>query len=256
MAMTLYSESQGQGPELVLLHGWGLHGGIWGELPAMLARDYRVTTLDLPGHGRSGLGQGPLTLEILTDSVVGLIDTRAIWLGWSLGGFVALDAALRHPTRVAGLVLVGATPKFVQSPEWLAGMSPDVFAGFTDSLRQDYRGTLQRFLSLQAGSDEAGRAVIKRLRREMFAHGEPKPEALTAGLSILEHSDLRPRLAEIRVPTLVLQGTHDRLVPPAAGEFLARHIPRARLVSMAGMGHAPFLSQPEAFLETLRGSQI
>lgn len=255
MAMTLYYERQGRGLEFVLLHGWGLHGGIWGELPAMLARDYRVTTVDLPGHGRSALTHGSLTLQAMTDSVAELIDAPAIWLGWSLGGFVALDAALRHPTRVAGLVLVGATPKFVQSPDWPAGMPSEVFAGFTDSLMQDYRSTLQRFLSLQVGIDAAGRALIKRLRSELFAHGEPKPEALTAGLAILEHSDLRARLAEIRVATRVVQGTHDRLVPPAAGEFLARHISGARLVSMAGMGHAPFLSQPEAFLETLRGFQ-
>jgi len=253
MAMTLYYERQGQGPELVLLHGWGLHGGIWGELPVQLARDYRVTSLDLPGHGRSGVGHDPLTLQSMTDSIAELVDAPAIWLGWSLGGFVALDAALRHPTRVAGLVLVGATPKFVQSPGWSAGMAPGVFAGFTDSLRQDYRGMLQRFLSLQIGTDEAGRALIKRLRRELFAHGEPKPDALTAGLRILEQSDLRARLAEIQAPTLVVQGTHDRLVPLPAGEFLAGHIRGARLVSMAGIGHAPFLSQPEAFLETLRG---
>ena len=253
MNMSLYCERRGQGPELVLLHGWGLHGGIWGELPAQLARNWRVLTPDLPGHGRSGIGHGPLTLQSMTDRIAGLVSVPAIWLGWSLGGFVAMDAALRHPTRVAGLVLVGATPKFVQSPGWSAGMAPEVFAGFADSLRRDYRGTLQRFLSLQGGSDEAGRAMIKHLRHELFAHGEPQPEALAAGLSILEHSDLRARLADIPVPTRIVQGTHDRLVPPAAGEFLAREIRGASLLSMAGAGHAPFLSQPDAFLEAFRG---
>jgi pimeloyl-[acyl-carrier protein] methyl ester esterase len=253
--MTLHYDRQGHGPELVLLHGWGLHGGIWGNLPASLARDYQVTTPDLPGHGRSGLGRGPLTLEAMTDNIAKIVAMPAIWLGWSLGGFVALDAALRHSTCVAGLVLVGATPKFVQSPDWSAGMPRDVLAGFVDSLRHDYRSTLNRFLSLQAGTDEAGRALIKGLRRVLFAHGEPKTEALTAGLSILENCDLRTRLAEIRVPTLVIHGTQDRLVPPAAGEFLAEHIRGARFVSMAGMGHAPFLSQPEAFLEVLHRMQ-
>jgi pimeloyl-[acyl-carrier protein] methyl ester esterase len=251
--MSLYLERLGQGPDLVLLHGWGLHSGVWGDLPGLLARDYRVTTLDLPGHGRSGLDVGPLTLQSMTDLIVDRVDAPAIWLGWSLGGFVALDAVLRHPARVAGVVLVSATPKFVQSSGWSAGMPPEVFAGFAESLGRDYRGTLQRFLSLQAGSDEAGRSLIKRLRNELFAHGEPKPGALAAGLSILEECDLRAQLAEIMVPALIVHGTHDRLVPPAAGEFLARHIRGARLVSMPGAGHAPFLSQPAAFLECVRG---
>ena len=255
MVMNLYCERQGQGQELMLLHGWGLHGGVWGDLPSQLARTYRVTTPDIPGHGRSAIGHEPLTLQSMTDRIVELISAPAIWVGWSLGGFVALDAALRHPARVAGLVLVSATPKFVQSPDWSAGMPAEVFAGFAGSLQQDYRGTLQRFLSLQGGSDEAGRLLIKRLRHELFAHGEPRPEALTAGLSILEHSDLRPRLAEIQMPTLIVQGTHDRLVPPSAGEFLASRIRGARLLSMAGAGHAPFLSQPDAFLAALRGFQ-
>lgn len=253
--MNLYCERQGQGPELVLLHGWGLHGGIWGELPAQLARDFHVMTPDLPGHGRSGIGPGPLTLQSMTDRIVKLIAAPAILVGWSLGGFVAMDAALRHPARVNGLVLVGATPKFVQSPDWSAGMLPEVFAGFAGSLRQDYRGTLQRFLSLQGGSDETGRTLIKRLRYKLFAHGEPSPQALTGGLAILEHSDLRPRLPEIDAPTLIVQGTHDRLVSPSAGEFLARQIRGARLLSVAGAGHAPFLSQPDAFLAALRGFQ-
>jgi pimeloyl-[acyl-carrier protein] methyl ester esterase len=240
--MMLWHERQGSGPDLVLVHGWGLHGGIWGDLPARLAEHFRVTTLDLPGHGRSREVNGDQSLDAYTDHVAELCSGAAIWLGWSLGGLIALNAALRYPHKVAQLVLVGATPKFVQAPDWPYAMPVDVFADFARSLTQDYRATLLRFLSLQVGGNESARALLKQLRADMFAHGEPQPEALAAGLAILEQTDLRARLAEIRVPTLVVHGSHDRLALPAAGDYLAAQLPNARLLRVAGAGHAAFLS--------------
>ena len=240
--MMLWHERQGSGPDLVLVHGWGLHGGIWGELPARLAQHFRVTTLDLPGHGRSRTVGETLSLSTFTDSVAELCPAPAIWLGWSLGGLIALNAALRHPHKVAKLVLVGTTPKFVQAPGWPHAMPTEVFAEFARSLSQDYRATLLRFLSLQAGNNESTRALLKQLRAEMFAHGEPQPKALAAGLAILEQTDLRARLAEIQVPALVVHGSHDRLAPPAAGEYLSAQLSKARWLRVEGAGHAPFLS--------------
>ena len=240
--MMLWHEQQGSGPDLVLVHGWGLHGGIWGDLPARLAQHFRVTTLDLPGHGRSRTAGELLSLDTFTESVAGLCPAPAIWLGWSLGGLIALNAALRHPQTVAKLVLVGTTPKFVQAPGWPHAMPTEVFADFARSLSQDYRATLLRFLSLQAGNNESARALLKQLRAEIFAQGEPQPEALAAGLTILEQTDLRARLAEIRVPTLVVHGSHDRLAPPAAGEYLSAQLSKARWLRVEGAGHAPFLS--------------
>ena len=238
----LWHERQGSGPDLVLVHGWGLHGGIWGDLPARLAQHFRVTTLDLPGHGRSRTAGESLSLAAFTDRVAELCPAPAIWLGWSLGGLIALNAALRHPHKVARLVLVGTTPRFVQAPDWPHAMSKEVFADFARGLTQDYRATLLRFLSLQVGGNESTRTLLKRLRAEMFAHGEPQAEALAAGLAILEQTDLRARLAEIRVPALVVHGSHDRLAPPAAGEYLAAQLPQARWLQLEGAGHAPFLS--------------
>ena len=246
--MKLWHERQGSGPDLLLVHGWGMHGDIWGDLPALLASHFCVTTLDLPGHGRS---RAPLTAQSLgefADAVVEVCPAPAVWLGWSLGALVALDAALRYPQNVTRLVLVGATPKFVQAPDWPHAMPADVFSEFAHNLGHDYRATLLRFLSLHIGRNEDGRALLKQLRAKVFTpRGEPQPAALAAGLAILEQADLRGRLAEIRVPTLVVHGNHDRLAAPAAAEFLAAHLPRARLLRIEGAGHAPFLSHPVQF---------
>lgn len=251
--MTLYCERRGHGPELVLIHGWGLHGGIWGDLPERLATDYSLTVVDLPGHGRSRKSGLAATLAELGDAVAAVAPPSATWIGWSLGGLVAMDAARRHAGRVARLVLAGSTPKFVASADWPHAMTAAVFAGFAAGLGSDYRATLTRFLALQVNGDDAGRELLRRLRGQMFAHGEPQPAALAAGLGVLEHTDLRARLSDIRVPTLVLHGRNDRLAMPAAGEYLAARIPGAKGVTFTGAGHAPFLSQPRQFEQAVRG---
>ena len=250
--MRLWHEQQGSGPDLLLVHGWGMHGGVWGDLPASLARHFRVTTLDLPGHGRSDAVRAAQSLGDLTDAVIELCPASAVWLGWSLGSLVALDAALRYPEKVTRLVLVGATPKFVQAPDWPHAMLAEVFAEFARSLSHDYRATLLRFLSLHVGGSADGRALLKQLRAKVFTpHGDPQPEALAAGLAILGQTDLRARLAEVRAPTLVVHGSHDRLAAPGAAEYLVAHLPQARLLRVEGAGHAPFLSHPAQFVQAV-----
>lgn len=248
----LWHTQQGRGPDLLLVHGWGMHAGIWGDLPAQLATHFRVTTLDLPGHGRSRDVVTESTLTAFTDAVAQVCTAPAVWLGWSLGGLIALDAARRYPEKVAKLMLVGATPKFVQAPDWPHAVEAQVFSGFASSLERDYRGTLLRFLSLQVGGNESTRTLLKTMRSQIFQHGEPQPAALAAGLSILQHSDLRPSLAQIQTPALIVHGSHDRLAPPAAAEYLAAQLAHARLWRIEGAGHAPFLSHAAIFSESLR----
>lgn len=249
----LWHTQQGSGPDLVLVHGWGMHAGIWGDLPNQLAAHFRVTTLDLPGHGRSHDAFQESTLTAFTDAVAQVSPASAIWLGWSLGGLIALDAARRFPEKVSKLVLVSATPKFVQAPDWPHAVEAEVFVGFARSLERDYRATLLRFLSLQIGGDDATRALLKALRAQIFQYGVPRAAALSAGLSILQESDLRASLTQIQIPAMIVHGSHDRLAMPAASEYLAAHLARAQLIRIAGAGHAPFLSHAAVFTQSVLG---
>jgi pimeloyl-[acyl-carrier protein] methyl ester esterase len=245
--MTIYIEQQGQGPDVVLVHGWGLHGGIWGDLPARLAQHHRVSVVDLPGHGRSRGEPWPRDLPGLAQVVAQQLPAAATWVGWSLGGMLAMTLALQSPAQVARLVLVGSTPRFVQGPDWPAAMHPGLLTQFAEELAQDYRATLQRFLSLQVGMDAAGRAQLKILRHEMFLHGEPDAAALIGGLAILRDTDLRPRLPQIGCPALIVHGGLDRLASVPASLYLASQLPNAQRVCIEHAGHAPFLSHPHAF---------
>lgn len=237
----LHVERIGRGPDLVLLHGWGLHGGVWQGFGEALARRYRVHVPDLPGHGASA-PVTPYTLETLAQAVAQALPEGAHVCGWSLGGQVALRLARDWPERVAGLVLVATTPCFRQRPDWPHGMDEATLTDFARSLEADYEGTLKRFLALTARAGDDARAVIARLRASLFARGRPAPEVLRAGLAILWQADLRPEVARIIQPALVIHGSHDTVTPPAAGRWLAQNLPRGRWLEIAGAAHAPFLS--------------
>ncbi len=253
--MALHVDSGGEGPDLVILHGWGLHGGVFDALAKRLAPRFRVHRPDLPGHGRSAgaAAEGGLDgwAQAVHDALVPRLAGPALWVGWSLGGMVALQVAARFPAQTRALAMVAASPRFTTAPGWPHAVAGEVLDGFARDLESDYRGTLLRFIALQARGAPAAREEIRWLRERVFAHGEPTPAALGAGLQILREADLRPTLAELRVPLLLLGGARDTLVPGRALRAAAGTVSRARAVLIPGAGHAPFLSHPEAFDDEL-----
>jgi pimeloyl-[acyl-carrier protein] methyl ester esterase len=229
---------------LVLLHGWGMNAAVWTGLPAPLTDGWPIAAIELPGHGASPFPHGALDLDQWADACLALAPQRAVWLGWSLGGLVALAVALRAPDRVAGLILMAATPRFVRAPDWPAAMAGETLGQFHSGLLSDPAGTLDRFLSLQVRGSEAARGTLRTLRRELAARPAPDPRALAIGLDLLRDGDLRPRLAELSCPSLWLFGSHDTLVPASAAPAVSALLPAARVRVVGGAAHAPFLSHP------------
>ena len=235
---------RGAGPALVLLHGWAMHGGIFAPLSARLEQHFQLHLVDLPGHGRSADSPVALDLEAMARHIAAHTPP-APWLGWSLGGLVALQAAQSLPAAVRGLVMVCANPRFVHAPDWPQGMDARVFAGFADELARDYRGTIDRFLQLEAQGSDHVREEIRLLRDQVFAFGEPSPAHLRAGLGLLQDSDLRGGLPGLKMPSLWIAGRRDRLVAPDAMQASAARAPGGEFVRIEHGGHAPFLSHAD-----------
>jgi pimeloyl-[acyl-carrier protein] methyl ester esterase len=246
--MTVHAAIRGAGPDLVLLHGWALHGGMWGPWLDDLERHARLHVLDLPGHGHSPWPPGAHDLGDLAAAVFPHVPSGAAVLGWSLGGMLALELARRHPRHLRALLLVATTPKFVAGPDWDHGLPAGVLADFSRGLEHDYRRTVQSFLALQTRGDERAQATLRLLRARLAAHGEPDRRGLAAGLDILRDADLRDALPHVALPALVVAGEHDRLTPPEAGRELAARLPLARFHLVGRSGHAPFLSHPDEVL--------
>jgi pimeloyl-[acyl-carrier protein] methyl ester esterase len=241
----LHIEVAGTGAPLVLLHGWAMHGGVFAALRERLEPHRTLYLVDLPGHGLSRDSTLPLAIDPVVDALVEVLPP-APWLGWSLGGLLALQAAALHPDRVPALVMLCASPRFVRGSDWAHGMSAEIFRDFAKGLRSDYRGTLDRFIALEAfGSDDA-RGELRALRAEVFARGEPAAHVLADGLGLLEKSDLRAHLPALSVPSLWMSGRRDRLVDPRAMEASAALASGAVAHTVAHAGHAPFLTHADA----------
>jgi len=241
----LHIDVDGSGPPLVLLHGWAMHGGVFAPLVDRLQAQRTVYRVDLPGHGASRDSTLPLALAPVVDALVEVLPA-APWLGWSLGGLFALHAAAAHPARVPALTMLCASPCFVRGDGWTHGMSAEIFRDFETGLRTDYRGTLDRFIALEAFGSDDPKGELRALRAEVFARGEPAAGVLADGLALLEKTDLRAQLPTLRVPSLWLAGRRDRLVDPRAMQAAAALAPDASADTVAHAGHAPFLTHADA----------
>jgi pimeloyl-[acyl-carrier protein] methyl ester esterase len=206
--------------DLALIPGWGFDRRVWQPLIDRLATNFRLR-FDLDD-----------------------LPAGTIVCGWSLGALRALRQAQRQPDAVVRLVLIGATPRFVNAPDWSLGQDADLLAGFTDAVASDPTNTLRRFAALLNQGDHDTRRLTRHLHT-LLAEGMPDTTTLMGGLADLRDIDLRQAVAQIPQPTLVLHGERDSLMPLSAGRWLAEHLPNGQLEIVAGAAHAPFLSRPD-----------
>lgn len=255
MNFPLQVQTTGEGPDLVMLHGWGMHSGVWQTVVEALGKNFRLHCVDLPGHGRSHNSEALTTLAKWTECVAQTMRPRlagpACWCGWSLGGMVATQLAQNYPELVKQLILVASSLRFCQASDWPDAVAADVLQGFAANLQNDHRQTLQRFLALQVTGESQARQTLRELKQRVFEQDEPEVIALQTGLNILATADLRPLAGKLELPVLLVGGAKDRLVSPQALDNVAALLPDASVAIMPDCGHAPFISQPENFVKLI-----
>ena len=252
MMNTLWWQTEGEGNiDLVLLHGWGLNAEVWRNVIPELSPHFRLHLVDLPGYGRSK-GFAALSLDEMADIILSQqrVPSRAIWLGWSLGGLVASQIALTHPERVAALVSVASSPCFTAREDW-PGIKPDVLSGFQHMLNVDFQKTVERFLALQTLGTEHARQDARLLKSVVLAQPIPDVDVLNGGLHILKTADLREPLATLGMPHLRIYGQLDGLVPRKVAELLDASWPQSVSHIIPKASHAPFISHAESFSQIL-----
>jgi pimeloyl-ACP methyl ester carboxylesterase len=231
----------GQGPDLVFLHGAGHHAGGWSSIVESFVDDYTVHALDLPGHGESEPGEGPLAMAVVYKGMadyLGTLEGKPILVGNSMGAWLATLYAHRSPEHVERIVLVNGGA--------LANVPPEGVS-LTPADREQARHTMAALRDpaspplpdnvLDDIVEQAGKGPIGRMVQDV--------PGLVAHL-------LDGRLGEVRVPVDLLWGASDQLMTVAYAERMATEFPRARLTLVEGCGHIPTYECPDRFALALR----
>ena len=239
----------GNGPAVVLLHGWSMSSAVFTEVIEELSVDFRLLAPDLRGHGGSDPGAGYAFADFAADLVewIQVLDLREVALvGWSLGGQVALELCPALRERLRRLILVDTTPRFTAAADWTAGLPDLQVRAMARDLKRNYLKTMGDFFALQFAGEELSRERFRRIADFAVRGGRlPEPDVALAVLETLRLGDQRSGLGAINLPALVQHGELDRITLPGAAEYLAVHLTAARLELLPGIGHAPFLSRPQ-----------
>ncbi len=246
----IHFEDVGAGLPVVLGHSFLCSGEMWAPQVGALAERCRVVNVDFRGHGRSGNADRPFTLYDLVADVVAVLDhlqiERAVWAGLSIGGMVALRAALVAPARVSALILLdthaGAETAYKKLKYRLMALGTKTLG---------VRIFLPAIVPLMFGrtTRQTKPALVDDWRAKFAA--VHVPSTLHALDALIRRDSVVPRLAEIRVPCLVIVGEQDVSLPPTYSAELAAGLRSSTLLEVPASGHLTALEQPEAVTEAM-----
>jgi 2-succinyl-6-hydroxy-2,4-cyclohexadiene-1-carboxylate synthase len=256
--LTLRVVVRGAGPPVLLLHGFMGSADSWGDrILSGLARSHRVMAVDLPGHGGSDAPAEPAryalpaVVEDLADLLGELGAPHADWVGYSMGGRVALGAALLAPERVTRLVLEGASAGLESDADRRERRASDeALAARLESEGMEAFLDVWSAQPLLASQRRLPQAVRDAERRRRLQN---RPEALAAclrGLGTGVQPSLWNRLTEVRCPVLLVTGEEDEKFT-ALAQRMAAQLPRSDHVVVPSAGHAVHLEAPETWLEAV-----
>ena len=240
----IYWDEQGAGDPVLLIMGLGYPSAMWYRTRPLLAARYRTIALDNRGVGRSDVPPGPYPIALMASDAAAVLDAGGLEsahvFGTSMGGMIAQEFALQYPKRVRSLILgctaaggpsaVRAEPEVTQLLMSRGNLTPEEAAEATVPFIYD-----------SATSRESIDEDLA-MRKDWF----PRPEAYLAQLQGILSWEAYSRLSQISVPTLVIHGESDRLVPAGNGKLIAERIAGAKLVMLPQASHIFTTDQPEA----------
>lgn len=253
--VTIAYRDEGRGVPVVLLMGLGLPGAVWSHrLDDLVESGYRVMIPDACGTGHSDVPWPPYTMSTLAEDVVRVMNEAsmesALVAGVSFGGMVAQHVALDHSERVEGLLLISTTPG-LPAGTWPGSRA--IWLLLKSTLRPEAT-TVEEGMELLAHPNSEERFLTFQRKVDEVLTEDPTPASGVLGqLSAVVAHNTGSRLSEIQVPTRVVTGDSDILVPPSNSDVLADRIPNATLRVLRDAGHVAIHSHPDCLLEELEG---
>jgi len=246
-------EVEGEGEDLLFVHGWGVDRRIWRQQLKYFGNYYRVISVDLPGHGKSEFKK--ITLERITrDLMEILMHVEAVKVnavGSSLGGMVLLKLYELFPQIIKKLVFIGTLPKFSKSADFPHGLDVERMKKLGSHIENDYPSIVNIFFRSLFTKEERQTRRFKWLAKFRQFDEVPLKQALADYLEILEHEDLREVLKKIKVPVHFINGREDEICRAETVEFLQKSCPNSTVKFFEDCGHFPFLSKAYEFNDAL-----
>lgn len=238
-------DSAGNGPAVVLIHGYPFNRSMWREQVEVLKENHHVIALDLRGHGDTEV-KPSATMEEMAADVAALLDhekvSRATVAGLSMGGYIALAFSRMFPLRLRALVLADTRAQ-ADTDEARQNRSVQAEKALSEGMEGIADGMLPKLLAPQTVAERP--EVVKRVREMMV---QTKPQGAAAALAgMAARQDQRTWLSRIISPTLILVGKEDAITPVADSELMHREIGGSRLEIIEGAGHVSNLERPEEF---------
>jgi len=227
--------------KLRVISGWGVAPTILQDWLQLMPARFEVELVDIPDLAKGAL----LPAAQRAQQLLAGQPKDAYWLGWSLGGLLALDLAAHEPESVRGVITLASNPCFVAQPDW-PGMDTELFQNFLNAYREMPAKTLQRFAALQINGAHDPRGQLRELKRQLL---EPAP--VLAELLELLAVDRRDWVQNSNLGLLCLFATADALVPAAVAQKMAALNPQLRAELICGASHLLFQDKPEVLLESV-----
>ena len=248
MPSKLHISKHGQGPDLVLLHGWGSSSKVWQACIDELSLKFKIWCVDLPGHGDSYAIKWDHSAEQGVELLAKALPQTCSIIGWSLGGLVAQLFSRQFPQRIVKLMLIASTAKFIASAEWPYGMHKDALLNFSQQYAKAPQQTLKRFIALQVLNSKSARHTLSVLSGAL-SDQQRHLTKIQWGLQWLQEIDLRTDTTLGALPIELLHGENDQVASINAAQQTTSVWSNAKLERIANAGHAPFISHSKRFLQ-------
>jgi len=243
----------GEGDVLLFIHGWGVDGRIWRQQIKHFSQQYKVMTLDLPGHGKSGWEK--VSLETIANDLNGIISDLMIEqltiVGSSLGGLTALKLFNLSPNLIERMIFVGSLPKFSKTEDYPYGLDIKEMRKLESQLKRSYPFMVHVFFRSLFTIEERKTRRFKWLMKFKQEDTVPMKQALLDYLDILEHEDLREILRDVKIPIQFINGREDHICDQASVAHIKLIQPQARYDFFEKCGHFTFLSMPHEFNQVM-----
>jgi len=247
--MRIFTKTIGEGKDVVLLHAWTHDHHSMQPIVDLLVKHYRVTLVDLPGAGQSDWDDSIDNVNDAADLLLPYLPEKAIYIGWSWGGFVGISLAARYPDRVERFIGIGTAPRLIEDVDWPGVPQPGFHAFMSAKTNDELKLLIVDFYKDEFGGEQ--NAAYQQLLQNLEDHGLPMSlEVWSKGVLISDQTDLREEYKTIKSPIDFIIGTSDQATALDWDKVKALN-PKTKVHFIEGAKHAFIWTHPKEFVQVL-----